>query len=490
MPATSTMRRRRPTPGVRSACLIAALALTVYAAPSSAGGADASPSRPEQEVTFELQHSGTEYPLNDVCFVDAEHGWAVGGGGQDHRDYVLLRTSDGGRTWDSLTTSLARQLDSVFFLNRNLGWVSGYRGVILRTTDGGDSWTLLPSGSTYKLAQIQFVDENNGFVVQAAHTHFMRTTDGGNTWTHHNIGISNDLLEMHFVDPLNGWAIGNKSLLARTSDGGVTWRSVPYGTDAQMHALHFRDLQHGWVAGREIWATVDGGATWRLQLARNRLPDFLNDLAFISTRTGWGVGAAGSVWSTRDGGTTWAREAKDVTEAELRSLSLVGESDLWAVGAEGTILHRKGPRLEPTATATRTPTPTSTATSTPSPTPTLTPTPTSTPVGPWLEVDGRGRTMLLPARGRRSLSVRFGNMPATTVLEATLDGQATFAGGERSFSAGVTTSGGAGVLPLTLVAADGASPGGAFELHVAMEDASDRLDGIISWPAWLPLTER
>ena len=38
----------------------------------------------------------SEAALNDVCFVDRQHGWAAG----DHG--TILRTSDGGETWKTI----------------------------------------------------------------------------------------------------------------------------------------------------------------------------------------------------------------------------------------------------------------------------------------------------------------------------------------------------------------------------------------------------
>lgn len=43
--------------------------------------------------TWELQHTGQPLPIQHLCFLDAQQGWAVGEAG------TIMRTGDGGRTW-------------------------------------------------------------------------------------------------------------------------------------------------------------------------------------------------------------------------------------------------------------------------------------------------------------------------------------------------------------------------------------------------------
>lgn len=49
--------------------------------------------------SWTAQASGTSESLYSVKFVDAIHGWAVGGGQKEEDDGVVLTTSDGGLHW-------------------------------------------------------------------------------------------------------------------------------------------------------------------------------------------------------------------------------------------------------------------------------------------------------------------------------------------------------------------------------------------------------
>ena len=61
-------------------------------------------------------------------------GWIVGGGG------VILRTIDGGISWNIQNAYTTKYLTSVFFLNEDIGFVVGQYGILLNTNNGGDLW--------------------------------------------------------------------------------------------------------------------------------------------------------------------------------------------------------------------------------------------------------------------------------------------------------------------------------------------------------------
>jgi photosystem II stability/assembly factor-like uncharacterized protein len=80
-----------------------------------------------------------------VAFVDARHWRAIA-------HYAVWRTDDGGETWQPLATRLPPRhwLGAADFLDADHGWAlggaaeAGYPTRVLRTVDGGASWTLVP----------------------------------------------------------------------------------------------------------------------------------------------------------------------------------------------------------------------------------------------------------------------------------------------------------------------------------------------------------
>ena len=78
--------------------------------------------------------------LTDICFADADQGWAVGDKG------IIVHSEDGGRNWKVQPAPVSCRLQSVQFLDPQIGWAVGGRvhpythrtsGVVLRTNYGG-----------------------------------------------------------------------------------------------------------------------------------------------------------------------------------------------------------------------------------------------------------------------------------------------------------------------------------------------------------------
>ena len=62
--------------------------------------------------------------LLSVQFIDEDEGWIVGRGG------VILRSSDGGRTWVRQESKTAQNLYALF-VDKKKGWAVGGDGIVL-----------------------------------------------------------------------------------------------------------------------------------------------------------------------------------------------------------------------------------------------------------------------------------------------------------------------------------------------------------------------
>lgn len=83
-------------------------------------------------------HIQNPYPtgnnFNAVKLISENIGWAVGSAG------TILKTIDGGVTWESVTSGTKSELTDINFIDQNTGWIVGADGVILKTTNGGSDW--------------------------------------------------------------------------------------------------------------------------------------------------------------------------------------------------------------------------------------------------------------------------------------------------------------------------------------------------------------
>lgn len=77
--------------------------------------------------------------LRDVVFLDTRRGWALGDGG------ALLRTDDGGATWQERFMPGSESLRALRMVDSNRGWLLGLDGGRLwHTRDAGVTWTPQP----------------------------------------------------------------------------------------------------------------------------------------------------------------------------------------------------------------------------------------------------------------------------------------------------------------------------------------------------------
>ena len=155
--------------------------------------------------------------FNSVFFTDADTGYAVGGKYGNPMVYgLIIKTTNGGSTW-SADTIETNDLNSVYFTDAYTGYIVGRRdsnsvngwiriGVILKTTDGGTTWKTLTSKLNREYTSVFFTDSVTGFV--SSGNGIESTTDGGKTWSEQTIGTYNPISSLFFADKKTGWAVG------------------------------------------------------------------------------------------------------------------------------------------------------------------------------------------------------------------------------------------------------------------------------------------
>ena len=178
--------------------------------------------------------------LNDINFIDAENGWAVG----VHRDSlgsIILRTTNGGTTWTQQSIDTIPLITNVEFVNSSTGWIlSTSIGMssdswIYKTTDAGNSWSpqFVTAGWRYDIINdIVFHDPNNGIAVGNLSIHIgadsaliLKTTDGGENWTQILIDYP-ELNNVFFTSATEVTTVGEEGVILRTSDGGFSWEAA------------------------------------------------------------------------------------------------------------------------------------------------------------------------------------------------------------------------------------------------------------------------
>lgn len=138
----------------------------------------------------------------------------------------ILRSTDGGRSWQQSASPVSSDLTAVQFVDANTGYAVGHDGVVLRSDDAGKNWRLLFDGMRANQQLLkdmqQRVAEKNSPHLQDLLAEARRNADAG---------PDKPFLDLHFRTADEGYVVGAYNLIFQTRDGGKSWQSCYDRTD-------------------------------------------------------------------------------------------------------------------------------------------------------------------------------------------------------------------------------------------------------------------
>ncbi|MCK5856233.1 MAG: PKD domain-containing protein [Bacteroidales bacterium] len=161
---------------------------------------------------------GTTSQANGVFFTTASSGVIYGS--TNFFNGWIRRTTNGGSSWSSAFTTAAT-INDVFFVSATEGYAVGNAGGIYKTTNSGSSWLMKASGITTNLNSVFFVNSNIGYAV-GENGVIIKTLDGGTTWNSQNTGVSNLLRGVFSASTNVTYVVGDNNKIMKTTTGGVT----------------------------------------------------------------------------------------------------------------------------------------------------------------------------------------------------------------------------------------------------------------------------
>lgn len=355
---------------------------------------------PAWELKFTVPKGPPDPKVWSIYFPSPSVGYVVGGPEwtESSGKAFIYKTTDGGETWTELTnhplTADRGFLSDVHCKDVDTCWTVGRWATILRTTNGGESWYKSPrptdnDGNPYGgfLYSVHWTGTGDVVLAGATLNFILRSTDGVNF---NPVPVSNNFVVRDIECPTPNVCYATaKGRLYYSFNNGASWGRkiwpLQFNLNRYAYDISFVDNNTGWIIATLEDAPPDQPPSTILKISnamtaspvfeqQAAVPVTLERIEMVNATLGYAVGWNGSVYRTTDG-RTWHPIQGPPTTANLVSLFVFGENDLWVGDDQGHIWHFTGaPGAPPTETPTPTPTPTG-----PTPTPTWTPTPTPTP---------------------------------------------------------------------------------------------------------------
>ena len=300
--------------------------------------------------------SGTDKKLNTLDFPSENVGY-IGG-----NDSLLLKTIDGGETWNPVTYSGVtfypggEHIVELDFVSETVGYmtVGPYSGVY-KTTNGGTTWAAVTtSGNLCFNEGLYFFDEQNGFIGGSGCFQgelIDRMSAGTISPATLNDPTSlpdNRIVDIDFLNSNYGLAVSKSGYVFRTTDGGANWDSIPgnAGADVPLTSVSIVDDTLAFIgynasgSGFGILMSTDAGVTWNMDMSSATFyyPAFLSVHTSDAGTTYSGAqpafGNTGLIFERDD---LWGWSFMEV-DHPINDMSSYGDSVVFGVGDSGYVV--------------------------------------------------------------------------------------------------------------------------------------------------------
>jgi photosystem II stability/assembly factor-like uncharacterized protein len=206
----------------------------------------------------------TSNQMVSLYFADENIGWSVGEHG------TILKTTNGGESWQLIHIPWLTYLKDVFFVNELVGYIVGQDGLILKSNDGGESWFLKQTQFTNNLNRVLFCNENKGWIIGEKGL-ILYTDDGGLNWQQQISNCRSDLLGIDFISSDSLCTVGSENTILISPIQGQNWDIIPFtptqGEIVDFRDVYFIDAHEGWIGGGFetgiLIHTTNSGQTWQ-----------------------------------------------------------------------------------------------------------------------------------------------------------------------------------------------------------------------------------
>lgn len=253
------------------------------------------------------------------------------------------------QSWVEVNSGTHLKLNSISFGSNLVGYIGANDSTLLKTIDGGQTWNVQPTNGVNftpnlpHIIQVNFVDALTGYMMVGLEFYngrMLKTTDGGVNWTDVTMTMCAPIYNYN-IDADNAIVVGSSCFGGRTIHrkiNGIWQNNSTYLSWANdyLRTATFYDNQFGMVAGDsgQVHRTMDGGANW--DTIQTFSKEIIWDLQFVNDSTIYGAvdSLSNSLMISIDSGKTWASHSPSFTffYPQFEALAAAPNEGVFAVG--------------------------------------------------------------------------------------------------------------------------------------------------------------
>ena len=274
---------------------------------------------------------GTEDLTSVQMLENSQVGYAIGEAG------TLLKSEDGGNSWQLVPMPTLGKLVAVMFFNETEGLVFEEDGRMWYTEEGAESeaWQQDQALSNLMKGRLTGITMSGDVLLASSEDngrgYVYRSVDVGLSWQQVNKFKSSDLSSISFYNSNSGYAAGEDGRLLKSVNQGESWQIIETSTNKDFQQVHFSTASEGYALSKDgdLLSTSNGGSSWT---AMNGPATGLAAMYWQGSR-GY-VGKGNQLWTSSNSGSSWT----EVSTTKL-SGSIIG---LHFAGNKGQVLLSNG----------------------------------------------------------------------------------------------------------------------------------------------------
>lgn len=271
--------------------------------------------------------------FNDLCFLNAEYGFAVGNGST-----ILMFDGMGWRKQEVPANSPAAFF-SISLSPDTFGWVVGEGASFYQYNKQSNSWSYFKNVEIDKkdfdkknkpmidVRSVVTLGKNQAWAVSSGDNIFRFD---GKKWSRTSCeGVSDQLYSVTFIDN-TGWAVGENGVILTCTDG--KWQKVNSPTTNKLRSVHFESSKLGFAVGDNGTVLKYENGTWSQMSIPVAAPETvkLRSVYALSSNQAWAAGDKGMVLCYN--GKEWTSCKEKISNGILTRIWFTSAGTGWACG--------------------------------------------------------------------------------------------------------------------------------------------------------------